>query len=134
MYNYYIYIYSIVITIVIYVYTVKYIYNIYIYIYSSICIYIYGNLITNCLAKPTDRHQYLHFTSSHANHTKRSIVYSQAPGESRICSRECDCDFRKNIPDMKTWFLRQGYHKNVVKSEMKKVTLMHITTNLKIKH
>ena len=35
---------------------------------------------------------------------------------------------------MKTWFLRKGYYKNVVKSEMKKVTFMHITTNVKIKH
>ena len=132
MYNYYIY--SIVITIVIYIYIyIPYsIYIIYIVVFVYIYIYIYGKLITNCHAKPTDRHQSLHFTSSHANHTKRSIVYNKAPGESRICSREFD--LRKNIPDMKTWFLRKGYYKNVVKSEMKKVTFMHITTNVKIKH
>ena len=37
-----------------------------------------GELTTNLHIKPRDRHQYLHFTSSHPNHTKHSIIYSQA--------------------------------------------------------
>ena len=36
-----------------------------------------GKISTDLYIKSTDRHQYLHFTSSHSNHTKRSIVYSQ---------------------------------------------------------
>ena len=36
-----------------------------------------GKISTDLYIKSTDRHQYLHFTSSHPNHTKRSIVYSQ---------------------------------------------------------
>ena len=48
-----------------------------------------GELTTNLYIKPTDRHQYLHFTSSHPNHTKRSIIYSQALTVSRISSRKC---------------------------------------------
>ena len=46
-----------------------------------------GELITNLHIKPTDRHQYLHFTLSHANRTKRSTVCSQALRISKICSR-----------------------------------------------
>ena len=34
-------------------------------------------LETDLHIKPTDRHQYLHYSSSHPGHTKRSIVYEQ---------------------------------------------------------
>ena len=34
-------------------------------------------LETDLQIKPTDRHQYLHYSSSHPGHTNRSIVYSQ---------------------------------------------------------
>ena len=40
--------------------------------------------------KPTDRHPYLHYSSSHPEHTKRSTVFSQTLRVSRICSREKD--------------------------------------------
>ena len=33
-----------------------------------------GEFTTNLHIKPTDRHQYLHFMSSHPNYTKGSIV------------------------------------------------------------
>ena len=36
-----------------------------------------GKLETDLHIKPTDRHQYLHYSSSHPGHTKRSIVYSE---------------------------------------------------------
>ena len=78
-----------------------------------------GFLIKKTCIKPTDRHQYLHSTSSHPNHIKRFIIYSQALRVSRICSRESD--FRKHISEMKTWLLRRGYPKNLVESELKKV-------------
>ena len=86
-----------------------------------------GELTTNLHVNPTDRHQYLHFTSSQSNHTKRSIVYCQALRVSRICSRECN--FRKHISKMKTWFLRRGYPKNLVQSEMKKVKFSHVSNS-----
>ena len=38
--------------------------------------------------KLTDRNQYLHYTSSHPEHTKKSVVYSQVIRLSRICSEE----------------------------------------------
>ena len=79
-----------------------------------------GELTKNLHIKPTDRHQYLNFTSSHPNHTKHSIVYSQALRVSRICSRECD--FCKHISETKTSFLRRGYPN------------IYLTTNLKKEH
>ena len=36
-----------------------------------------GKLETDLHIKPRDRHQYLHYSSSHPGHTKRSIVYEQ---------------------------------------------------------
>ena len=35
-----------------------------------------GKLITSLFVKPTDRHQYLHYSSGHPEHTKWSIIYS----------------------------------------------------------
>ena len=35
-----------------------------------------GYLSTDLHIKFTDRHQFLHYTSSHLDHTKRSIIYS----------------------------------------------------------
>ena len=37
-----------------------------------------GKLITGLFAKRTDRHQYLHYSSGHPEHTKRSIIYGQS--------------------------------------------------------
>ena len=41
---------------------------------------------TDLYIKSTDSHRYLHLTSSHSNHTKRSIVYSQWLLVKTICS------------------------------------------------
>ena len=49
-----------------------------------------GQIITDLHIKATDRHQYLHYTSSHPHHTQRSIVYSQALRVSQICLVEGD--------------------------------------------
>ena len=46
---------------------------------------------------------------------------------SKICSREFD--FRKHISEMKTWFLRRGYPKKLVESEIKKVKFSHVSNN-----
>ena len=36
-----------------------------------------GKIATDLHAKPTDRHQYLHFSSVHSNYTKLSVVFTQ---------------------------------------------------------
>ena len=47
-----------------------------------------GRLESTVHLKPTDRHQYLHYSSSHLEHTKRPIVFRQTLRVSRICSHE----------------------------------------------
>ena len=79
-----------------------------------------GNrLSTNLYVKSTDRHQYLHYTSSHPEHTKKSVVYSQALRLSRICSEEKD--FEKHICEMKSWFSQRGYPQKLIETETSKV-------------
>ena len=36
-----------------------------------------GNITTDLYVKDTDRHQYLHYTSAHFYHTKRSVVLAK---------------------------------------------------------
>ena len=68
-----------------------------------------GKIRTDLYIKSTDRHQYLHFPSSHTNHTKSSVVYSQELLVKRICSGKED--FLNHMKEMKLWFLTQGYLK-----------------------
>ena len=78
-----------------------------------------GKLQTSLYVKPTDRHQYLHFQSSHPKHTKKSIVYSQTLRISRTCSQEED--YKNYCNQMKSWFLKSSYLKHLTDTEMKKV-------------
>ena len=55
-----------------------------------------GQIITDLHIKGTDRHQYLHYTSSHPHYTKRSILCSQALRISRICSFQEDFERHRN--------------------------------------
>ena len=78
-----------------------------------------GNISTDLYVKPTDRHQFLHYTSYHPDHTKRSIVFGQALRVSRICSEKSD--FLKHLENMKSWFSVRGYPEYLIETEMKKV-------------
>ena len=69
--------------------------------------------------KSTDRHQYLHYTPSHPEHTKQLIVFSQSLRVSRICSQAED--FRKHATEMRSWFYKRGYPKGLVEKETGKV-------------
>ena len=57
-------------------------------------------IATDLHVKPTDRHQYLHFSSAYPNHTKRSVVFSQTLCISRLCSNESD--FERNKKKMRS--------------------------------
>ena len=54
---------------------------------------------TDLYIKPIDGHQYLHHKSSHPEHIKNSITYSQALRLSRICSSEKD--FKGHVDRLK---------------------------------
>ena len=69
--------------------------------------------------RSTDRHQYLHFASSHPEHTKRSVAFSQTLRISRLCSEEND--FKNCRSQMKSWFLKRGYPEKLIENEMRKV-------------
>ena len=66
-------------------------------------------LTTDLHIKDTDRHQYLHFNSSSPDHTKRSIIYSQALRLTKIYTFEND--FLRYRDEMKSWFQRRAVWK-----------------------
>ena len=78
-----------------------------------------GKLETDLYMKPADCHQYLHYLSSHPEHTKRSIIYSQTLHVNRLCSLEKDFNYHKL--NMKERFIKRGYPESVIEKEMQKV-------------
>ena len=78
-----------------------------------------GKIKTDLYIKEADKHQYLHYSSSHPNHTKRSIVFSQALRMKRICSEEED--FKTHIGEMKSWFQKRAYPDKFTDKELGKV-------------
>ena len=77
-----------------------------------------GKLITDLYCKPTDGHQYLHYDSCHADHIKRSIIFSQTLRLKRICSEKNDLN--AHVEDLKKWFHRRGYPDSVVKEQVER--------------
>ena len=59
-----------------------------------------NKLTANLYIKSTDKHQCLHYTSSHPSDTKRSIIYSQTLSTSSICSYKADIE--KDLVDLKS--------------------------------
>ena len=78
-----------------------------------------GQISTDLYVKPAGRHQFFHYTLSHPDHTKRSIVFSQVLRVRMIFSEKFD--FFKHLEKMKSWFLVRGYSKDLIKAEMKKI-------------
>ena len=57
-------------------------------------------IITDLYCKPTDGHEYLHYDSCHADHIKRSIIFSQTLQLKKICSEKNDRN--RHVEDLKT--------------------------------
>ena len=65
-----------------------------------------SKIFTDLHVKSTDRHQYLHYLSTHLNRTKRSVVFfSQTLRISKLCSYEEK--IIKHKANMKSWFLKK---------------------------
>ena len=88
-----------------------------------------GELTASDYIKPTDCHQYPHYRSSHPDHIKRSIVYSQTLPTSRLYSFKED--FEDHSEKMKTRFLKRGYPDKIIEREMKKVNFGESRSKIK---
>ena len=77
-----------------------------------------GKIITDLYCKPTDSNQYLHYDSWHADHTKRSIIFSQTLWLKRTCSEKNDPNV--HVEDLKTWFRKRGYPDSLTKEQVEK--------------
>ena len=77
-----------------------------------------NQLVTDLFVKPTDTHQYLHASSCHVSHSKRSIPYSQCLRLNRICSDTYAFDKRCN--ELESWLLDRGYSDKLVRKQILK--------------
>ena len=78
-----------------------------------------GNqLLTDVFVKSTDTHQYLHATSCHVYHSKKSIPYIQALRFNRICSKNQFFDKRFN--GLEVWLKNLGYNEKLVRQQILK--------------
>ena len=75
----------------------------------------------------TDHHQFFHYTTSHQEHTKDSLVLSQALRVSRICSYESN--FVRHLGNMKSRFSERGYTSDLVERETKRVKFIPNVNN-----
>ena len=72
-------------------------------LFLDILVSINGNrLTTSVFYKPTDSHSYLLYSSSHPNHTKQSIPFSQFLCLRHLCSE--DEDFQSKSLEMREFF------------------------------
>ena len=89
--------------------------------FLDILVSINGNLLsTSVFYKPTDSHSYLLFSSSHPNHTKRSIPFSQFLRLRRICSE--DEDFQAKSLEMRHFFVQRGYPTSLLDTAFSKAS------------
>ena len=91
-----------------------------------------SNITTDLYVKPTDTQQYLMATTSHPNHTERSIPYSQALCILRICSSKESAKLR--CTELVDCLVKRGYNKrktNVIPlalcTSMCSFTLVYLT-------
>ena len=78
-----------------------------------------GRLESTVHVKPTDSYQYLHYSFSHPEHTKRPNVFSQTlPVIRTSCG---DNDFRDHCFLLKSWFLKKNYPEKLIDNKMKRV-------------
>ena len=64
-----------------------------------------GKIITDLYCKPADSHQYLHYDSCHADHIKKSIIFSKTHRLKRICFEKNDLNV--HVEDLEIWFRKR---------------------------
>ncbi|KAJ8051119.1 hypothetical protein HOLleu_04569 [Holothuria leucospilota] len=76
------------------------------------------SISTDLFVKNTDTHQYLHNSSCHPHHIKRSIAFSQALRIKRICSDPLRA--RERCRELCHWLIRRGFSKCKVMAHISK--------------
>ena len=76
-----------------------------------------NRLIVELYTKPTDTHNYLHFSSSHPSHTKRGGPYGRFLRVKRNCT--LDEDFEKHSNFLKNKYVERGYPESLVENRIK---------------
>ena len=75
-----------------------------------------NQFVTDLYIKPTDTHQYLHASSCHVSHCKKSIPFSQTLRLNRICSENTFFDKRCN--ELEIWLKERGYSDKLVRKQI----------------
>ena len=84
-------------------------------------------IFPDLFVKSTDHLQFLHYTSSHPEHSKRSKAFIQALRVSRIYS--CESDFVRHLGNMKSWFSKRGHTPDLIEGKTKKVKFIPNVNN-----
>jgi hypothetical protein len=81
------------------------------------------NVTIDLYKKPTDRKQYLHYTSSHPHHVKKAIPYSQALRYRRIIDDESN--LKLQLTHLKSKFTTRAYPSRLVNQQVNKVLALN---------
>ena len=81
-----------------------------------------GKLETDLYVKPTDKFQYLNFTSSHPYHQKASLPYGLALRIKRICSNQGD--FKRHCEKLIIHLRKRGFKLGLIKEGIRKASQM----------
>ena len=87
-----------------------------------------GNLNTKVYTKPTDSHNYLHYTSAHPRKCIEAIPYGQFIRIKRICTKTSD--FEEHAKVLAHHFKRRGYPDSLIQSSLQKVRKLDRSTLL----
>jgi len=86
-------------------------------------------VITSLYTKPSDKHMYLNYKSSHPRKTKEAIPYSQAIRLKRICSK--DTDYQVHKKKLKHYLRRRGYSGKIIDRQFDRADKLDRDTLLK---
>lgn len=87
-----------------------------------------GLIGTRLYRKPTDGHQFIHWTSSHAKHVKTGVLYSQLLRIKRNCSEEAD--YQREKSNLIARFRQRGYPNQEIGIQEARVDLLSRRTLL----
>ena len=90
-----------------------------------------GSLYTSLFTKPTDTHDYLHYSSSHPGHMKKGGPRSQLLRIRRICT--LDEDFKISGQNLIKHYTRRGYPNTLIQQAFNEIVQLSQKDLLKVK-